>query len=203
VEAAAGAAETGYEKDVFARRASYFTCLPYRLFGMLYPMIKKYLLLAGITAVVLFLGAKFYPAPQPAGTVTNTATPPVETTKKTNTTKTDTMEIKATPSGLKIEDLKVGTGAEAKSGNTVSVNYTGTLTNGTKFDSSFDHGSPFEFTLGGGQVIKGWDQGLVGMKIGGKRKLTIPPDLGYGARGQGPIPPNATLIFEVDLLGIK
>ena len=104
---------------------------------------------------------------------------------------------------LLIEEIQVGTGAEAKAGNKVSVHYVGTLTNGTKFDSSRDRGKPFEFGLGAGQVIKGWDQGVAGMKIGGLRKLTIPPHLGYGARGAGGvIPPNATLIFEVELLKV-
>lgn len=105
--------------------------------------------------------------------------------------------------GLKIEDIKVGDGAEAKAGNLVSVHYTGTLTNGNKFDSSKDRGVPFEFNLGAGQVIKGWDQGVAGMKVGGVRKLTIPPELGYGSRDMGVIPPNSTLVFEVELLGVK
>ncbi|HLD36595.1 MAG TPA: FKBP-type peptidyl-prolyl cis-trans isomerase, partial [Planctomycetota bacterium] len=97
-----------------------------------------------------------------------------------------------------------GTGAEAKPGMMVQVHYTGWLTNGTKFDSSKDRGQPFQFALGKGQVIRGWDEGVAGMKIGGKRKLTIPSDLGYGARGAGnAIPPNATLVFEVELLGLK
>jgi FKBP-type peptidyl-prolyl cis-trans isomerase FkpA len=105
--------------------------------------------------------------------------------------------------GLEIQDLKVGDGAEAVKGKKVSVHYTGWLTNGTKFDSSKDRGDPFEFPLGGGRVIKGWDEGVQGMKVGGKRKLTIPPGLGYGARGAGGvIPPNATLVFEVELLGV-
>ena len=105
---------------------------------------------------------------------------------------------------LKIEDLVVGIGVEAVVGKVVSVHYTGTLTNGTKFDSSKDRGIPFEFNLGAGEVIKGWDLGVVGMKIGGKRKLTIPASLGYGSQGAGGvIPPNATLIFEVELLGVK
>jgi FKBP-type peptidyl-prolyl cis-trans isomerase FkpA len=109
-----------------------------------------------------------------------------------------------TPSGLKYEDMKVGTGAEAKAGQTVSVHYTGWLTDGKKFDSSVDRRQPFEFPLGMGRVIKGWDEGVQGMKVGGKRKLTIPPGLGYGARGAGgAIPPNATLIFDVELLGVR
>lgn len=104
---------------------------------------------------------------------------------------------------LKIEELQLGNGDEATAGQNVSVHYTGWLTNGTKFDSSVDRGRPFQFQLGAGQVIQGWDQGVAGMKVGGKRKLTIPPQLGYGARGAGGvIPPNATLVFEVELLGV-
>lgn len=104
---------------------------------------------------------------------------------------------------LEIIDEVVGTGAEAASGQRVSVHYTGTLTNGQKFDSSRDRGRPFQFNLGRGEVIKGWDQGVVGMKIGGKRKLTIPADLAYGARGFPPvIPPNSTLVFDVELVAI-
>ncbi len=113
-------------------------------------------------------------------------------------------EQTTSPSGLVIEDLVVGSGAEAKAGDLVSVHYTGWLTDGSKFDSSVDRGTPFEFNLGQGEVITGWDEGVAGMKVGGKRKLTIPPDLGYGANGAGSvIPPNATLVFEVELLGIK
>lgn len=109
-----------------------------------------------------------------------------------------------TTSGLQIETLKEGTGAAPKAGQTVRVHYTGRLTDGKKFDSSVDRGQPFEFILGRGQVIKGWDEGLALMKIGQKSKLTIPPELGYGARGAGgAIPPNATLVFEVELLGVK
>ena len=113
------------------------------------------------------------------------------------------MSAITTPSGLVYEELTVGAGAEAASGQRVTVHYTGWLTNGTKFDSSKDRDDPFEFHLGQGQVIKGWDEGVAGMKIGGKRKLTIPPELGYGARGAGGvIPPNATLVFEVELLAV-
>ena len=105
---------------------------------------------------------------------------------------------------LIIEDIKVGEGAEAIDGKKVVVNYLGTLTNGTKFDSSYDRNEPFSFNLGVGEVIKGWDLGVKGMKIGGKRKLTIPSSLGYGSFGAGSlIPPNATLIFEVELLEVE
>jgi FKBP-type peptidyl-prolyl cis-trans isomerase len=106
--------------------------------------------------------------------------------------------------GLEYWDIKEGTGAVAKAGQTVSVHYTGWLLDGKKFDSSVDRGKPFDFDLGAGHVIKGWDQGVVGMKVGGKRQLRIPPELGYGSRGAGGvIPANATLIFDVELLGIK
>lgn len=109
-----------------------------------------------------------------------------------------------TASGLTYEILKAGNGLEAKAGNTVSVHYVGTLTNGSKFDSSRDRGQPFQFPLGAGRVIKGWDEGVAGMKIGELRKLTIPAGLGYGARGFPPvIPPNSTLVFEVELVGVR
>jgi FKBP-type peptidyl-prolyl cis-trans isomerase len=105
---------------------------------------------------------------------------------------------------LVIEEVKQGAGTEARSGTTVTVHYVGTLTNGNKFDSSRDRGEGFTFRLGAGQVIKGWDQGVAGMKIGQVRKLTIPPHLAYGERGFPPvIPPNSTLVFEVELLGVK
>jgi FKBP-type peptidyl-prolyl cis-trans isomerase len=150
-------------------------------------------LIGAVLVVVLFLGAAYY------------------FSKNTNNTNMDTTN---TPSAdestapvlteLKSEDLMVGTGAEAVSGKTLSMHYVGTLLDGTKFDSSRDHGTPFEFTLGAGQVIKGWDQGIVGMKVGGKRKLTIPASLAYGVQGYPPvIPPNSTLVFEVELLGVK
>jgi len=114
------------------------------------------------------------------------------------------MPSTTTASGLVFEELVVGSGNTATIGQKVSVHYTGWLTNGSKFDSSKDRGEPFIFPLGKGHVIKGWDEGVAGMKVGGKRKLTIPPTLGYGARGAGGvIPPNATLVFEVELLDVK
>ena len=113
-------------------------------------------------------------------------------------------KVITTKSGLKYEDLAEGTGEAAKAGDKVQVHYVGTLTNGKKFDSSRDRNEPFVFKLGAGKVIKGWDEGVAGMKVGGKRKLTIPPELAYGKRGAGAdIPPDATLIFEVELLKIK
>ena len=109
-----------------------------------------------------------------------------------------------TQSGLRYEDIVVGTGPSPQSGQEVTVHYTGTLEDGTKFDSSFDHGQPFKFKIGVGRVIKGWDEGVMTMKVGGKRKLVMPPQLGYGARGAGGvIPPNATLVFEVELLDVQ
>ena len=104
---------------------------------------------------------------------------------------------------LKIEDIKVGTGSAVKSGDTVSINYIGTLEDGTKFDSSYDRNQPFETKIGVGQVIEGWDKGVVGMQVGGKRKLTIPYQMAYGENAYGPIPAKATLVFEVELMAIK
>lgn len=119
-------------------------------------------------------------------------------------TESATLNPIAMNNDLVIEDIKVGTGDEAVAGKKVTVNYKGTLTNGTQFDSSYDRGTPFTFNLGAGEVIQGWDNGVKGMKVGGKRKLTIPPQLGYGERGAGNlIPPNATLIFEVELLKVE
>ncbi len=112
-------------------------------------------------------------------------------------------DAKASSTGLVSTDETVGTGDVAEAGKTVSVNYVGTLSDGTKFDSSYDRNQPFEFQLGAGQVIKGWDQGVVGMKVGGKRKLVIPPDLGYGDQANGKIPANSTLTFEIELLAVK
>jgi len=114
------------------------------------------------------------------------------------------MSSTQTASGLSFEELVLGEGEIATAGQTVTVHYTGWLIDGKKFDSSKDRNDPFEFPLGAGRVIRGWDEGVQGMKVGGKRKLTIPPALGYGARGAGgAIPPNATLVFEVELLGVE
>jgi FKBP-type peptidyl-prolyl cis-trans isomerase FkpA len=105
--------------------------------------------------------------------------------------------------GVTVEELKVGGGATATAGKVVSAHYAGRFPDGTKFDSSYDAGLPIDFLLGAGKVIKGWDLGIEGMRVGGKRRLTIPPELAYGARGGGPIPPNATLVFDVELVGVK
>jgi peptidylprolyl isomerase len=112
-------------------------------------------------------------------------------------------KLVTTESGLQYEDIVVGTGVSPTPGQNVSVHYTGTLENGTKFDSSVDRGQPFQFRIGTGRVIKGWDEGVMSMRVGGKRKLIIPPALAYGSRSMGPIPPNSTLIFEVELLGVE
>jgi len=138
-----------------------------------------------------------------------TAEPASQPVKPTAAAKVEAPEpakegLVKTASGLQYEEIVVGQGATPQAGQKVKVHYTGWLTNGTKFDSSVDRGQPFMFTVGRGQVIKGWDEGLLTMKIGGKRKLTIPPELGYGARGAGGvIPPNSTLIFDVELLGVE
>ena len=142
---------------------------------------------------------------------TETATTETAATEKAATEGGETTEGTAvdenevtTESGLKYVDYTVGDGASPKEGDTVTVHYSGFLTDGTKFDSSVDRGKPFQFIIGVGQVIKGWDEGVMSMAIGGKRKLIIPPELGYGARGAGGvIPPNATLLFDVELLGIN
>lgn len=127
----------------------------------------------------------------------------VRSTKPSPTPQVGGVETQNMETELKIEDIKVGTGKEAVAGKTIAVHYTGTLENGAKFDSSVDRGQPFTFSLGAGDVIEGWDKGIVGMKEGGKRKLTIPPSMGYGNQAVGEIPANSTLIFEVDLLKVE
>jgi len=168
------------------------------LFGTIFLVILIVVVVVGIAA----LSGKGKPDNQLL------ATPPSAST----ITSENITEVTATPSAkpimdtnkLIIEDVLVGTGAEATPGKKITVNYTGTLTNGTKFDSSLNPGrTPFEFTLGAGEVIQGWDQGFNGMKVGGKRKLTIPSSMGYGSADMGAIPPNSTLIFEVELLGVQ
>jgi peptidylprolyl isomerase len=116
---------------------------------------------------------------------------------------TEKKEMTTTDSGLQYTDLVEGNGASPEKGKTVTVHYTGTLQDGTKFDSSRDRNDPFKFKIGVGQVIKGWDEGVATMKVGGRRQLVVPPELGYGSRGIGPIPPNSTLIFDVELLGVS
>lgn len=137
-----------------------------------------------------------------AGGVTTTSN---NTSGESNMTQPTETSGTTTPSGLKYEEIRVGNGPSPQQGQTVSVHYTGWLTNGKKFDSSVDRHEPFEFNIGTGQVIRGWDEGVMSMKVGGKRKLVIPPSLGYGAKdvGNGLIPPNSTLIFEVELLQLK
>jgi peptidylprolyl isomerase len=157
---------------------------------------------------LLIVSSIFKPnTPQTQAIAANLATPPTTIAQAPINQETTTMNLDnaiATPSGLKYIDTEVGTGDSPSNGQTGTVHYTGTLTDGKKFDSSVDRGQPFSFKIGVGQVIKGWDEGVSTMKVGGKRTLISPPDLGYGARGAGGvIPPNATLLFDVELLGVK
>ena len=157
-------------------------------------MIRRLLTLVTLLGLTTFSLAQTATAAKPATSRKPAAAGP---------TKVTGASVK-TPSGLEYWDIKVGTGAVAQSGHHVKVHYTGWLTNGKKFDSSVGTGKPFEFMLGAGQVIKGWDEGVAGMKVGGKRQLRIPPGLAYGAAGYpGAIPPNATLIFDVQLVEAK
>ena len=155
-----------------------------------------------IVIVILVVVAKNATIGKPTDVVLDTPSP---ATTVTNMNDTTTGTPSASVTSLKIEDEVVGTGDTAVAGKSVTVNYTGTLTDGTKFDSSLNPGrTPFTFNLGAGEVIKGWDEGVAGMKVGGKRKLTIPAELGYGSAGAPPvIPGNATLIFEVELLKVQ
>ncbi|MFM7363272.1 MAG: FKBP-type peptidyl-prolyl cis-trans isomerase [Cuspidothrix sp.] len=149
------------------------------------------------------VGSKQDTAPATQFTQTTTTIIQENNTLIASNTMSET-NVVTTPSGLKYEEIQEGTGETPKSGQTVVVHYTGTLEDGTKFDSSRDRGQPFQFKIGVGQVIKGWDEGLSIMKVGGRRKLIIPSELGYGARGAGGvIPPYSTLIFDVELLGVK
>ncbi len=133
----------------------------------------------------------------------NGRTQPPEASTPETAPAIDSTAMTVTPTGLRYEDLVVGSGAEAMPGDTVTVEYTGWLLNGPKFDSSVDRGETFSFALGSHGVIQGWDEGVAGMKVGGKRRLVIPPSLGYGASGRPPaIPPNSTLVFDVELLGV-
>jgi peptidylprolyl isomerase len=147
------------------------------------------------------------PNAQPSVPTAIAQAPSTQSLETPSTTSADLMSqenIVTTPSGLQYVDIVEGTGAMPEAGQTVTVHYTGTLENGSKFDSSRDRGQPFQFKIGRSQVIKGWDEGLSTMKVGGQRKLIIPSELGYGARGAGGvIPPNATLIFDVELLGVS
>ncbi|MCL5011181.1 MAG: FKBP-type peptidyl-prolyl cis-trans isomerase [Patescibacteria group bacterium] len=164
-------------------------------------MQKNYLILLIILAVIVAAALVWQiafqkPLPQPSS---------VEQKSQNQEEEAAVNSVKTNESGLKTEIIKPGSGRAAQNGDTVEVNYTGYLENGTKFDSSIDRGEPYSFVLGEGRVIMGWDLGILGMKIGEKRKLTIPPDLAYGqaGAGNGAIPPNSVLIFEVELLNIK
>lgn len=160
---------------------------------------------AAVLAIALLAGCNQYEAQQAASGAGATATPSTPSTPAPAAAATPTGgKVHKLPSGLQYEDMVVGSGKMAEPGMNVSVHYTGWLTDGTKFDSSLDRNQAFQFQLGAGMVIRGWDEGVKGMRIGGKRKLTIPSDMGYGAQGAGGvIPPNATLVFDVELLDVK
>ncbi|PKB78210.1 MAG: peptidylprolyl isomerase [SAR202 cluster bacterium Io17-Chloro-G9] len=155
--------------------------------------------------VILGVACGSDPTSTPLPTPTATPAPtPTAVPAEAATNSEEASELTTTPSGLQYRDLVAGTGEEPTAGATVTVHYTGWLLDGSKFDSSVDRGTPFEFVIGRGQVIKGWDEGVATMKVGGKRELIIPPDLGYGDRGAGSvIPPGATLKFEVELIGFR
>ena len=160
-----------------------------------------------IAVVLIVAGARYFaeqrPAPPPDSGSANTLSPGKTGATPAKPPPSHSDKERELAGGLKYEDFEIGKGDEAKTGDKVSMHYTGWLINDTKFDSSLDRGQPYDVTLGQGQVIKGWDQGIPGMKVGGKRKLIIPPDLAYGATGRSGIPGNATLIFLVELLKIE
>jgi FKBP-type peptidyl-prolyl cis-trans isomerase len=166
--------------------------------------MKRFLKIAVLALTTIGLAAQTSTTKSSTKTGTSTKKPATAARPNTNAPTKVTGEGTKTPSGLQYWDIKQGTGATALRGQKVTVHYTGWLTSGKKFDSSVDAGQPFSFTLGEGEVIKGWDEGVAGMKVGGKRQLRIPPQLAYGDRGAaGVIPPNATLIFDVQLRGVQ
>ena len=164
-------------------------------------MSKKAIIWSVIIIIILIIGGAYFFL-QNNKTANPNNTNATSTASLNNASPQNNMSFDI--QGMKVDVLQQGTGDAAKTGDTVTVNYTGTLTDGTKFDSSLNPGrTPFQFTLGQNKVIQGWELGVVGMKVGEKRKLTIPPELGYGSQTVGPIPANSTLVFEVDLLGIN
>jgi peptidylprolyl isomerase len=159
---------------------------------------------ASVTILFVLAIACAKRVPEPSADRSISAAPPPSAEASSEAEPLPSASASAASKGLVKEDTKVGKGKAAKTGDTVKVHYTGTLLDGSKFDSSRDRDEPFEFTLGKGMVIKGWDEGVVGMKVGGKRKLTIPGDLAYGKQGSPPkIPPDATLVFDIELLEIE
>lgn len=178
------------------RRRSKAAAHSHKKSGIGAPIIVAVIIGALVIAGTVYLISQNVSAPSPA--------PPAAPTATTEPVTLNEEGMIATPSGLKYKDIVEGTGVSPKAGQTITVHYTGLLANGEKFDSSRDRGQPIDFVIGKGAVIKGWDEGVITMKIGGKRKLIIPPDLGYGAQGRPPsIPPNSTLLFEVELIGVK
>src|SRR6266851_2974266 len=169
-------------------------------------MIMKFILVF-IATVLVFSSipdrVQSQPQKRKSGTLTKRRTRPIKPGPSTATVPPPASPVGTTPSGLIYVITRHGEGPQPKTGDTVRVHYTGVLTNGTKFDSSLDRGQPFAFELGAGRVIKGWDEGIGKLKVGDQATLIIPPDLAYGEKGRGPIPPNATLIFVIELVGIE
>lgn len=163
-------------------------------------LVAFFVIVAGLIFGAILLGPKVAQDNKEESSVPDLNTESTFMTVAPAPTKTQNIQVK----NLVIEDIQIGSGsAEVKSGDKISIHYTGRLTDGKVFDSSVERGQPFETQIGVGQVIEGWDRGVIGMKVGGQRRLTIPPDLGYGQRGAGPIPPNSVLIFDVQLMGIE